>query len=212
MSNNNKYRLLDENMEIDGRQVFRIKALQSFNDVKEGDLGGFVEKEDNLAASADDLSWVYDNSIVYGESSVYDSSFVDGDSVVNSSDVFGESRISHGSKVDNSRIESSDIANSIVDKGLLFHSQATHEVEISNSELNFSSVENHSEIKDSFVNHSTLVNSSDVKSSKLFDSNLDNELVVDDSLFRHQSHGSFQEDIDALTEWEKSLGNDQELN
>lgn len=31
-----------------GMELFRIRALISFGDVKKGDLGGYVEKEDNL--------------------------------------------------------------------------------------------------------------------------------------------------------------------
>lgn len=36
-----------------GRNLFQIKALVSFGDVKEGELGGFVEKEENLDHDGD---------------------------------------------------------------------------------------------------------------------------------------------------------------
>ena len=39
-----KYELLDEVIEFnDGTKLHRIRALRSFNDVNEGDLGGFIE-------------------------------------------------------------------------------------------------------------------------------------------------------------------------
>ena len=52
-----------------GVKLFRIKALESFNDIKEGDLGGFVEKDENLSHSGD--AWVYDDAEVYGDANVY---------------------------------------------------------------------------------------------------------------------------------------------
>ena len=42
---------------IFGKKLFRIKALVAFGDVKEGELGGFIEKESNLAN--DGNAWVY---------------------------------------------------------------------------------------------------------------------------------------------------------
>lgn len=39
-----------------GRKLFQIRALISFGDVKEGDLGGYIEKEENL--SHDGNAWV----------------------------------------------------------------------------------------------------------------------------------------------------------
>lgn len=32
-----------------GKKLFQIRALISFGNVEEGDLGGFIEKEDNLS-------------------------------------------------------------------------------------------------------------------------------------------------------------------
>ena len=42
-----KYELTDETMEWEGHTLHRIKALRDFNYVKAGDLGGWVESEDN---------------------------------------------------------------------------------------------------------------------------------------------------------------------
>lgn len=53
---------------IFGTKLFRIKALIEFGNVKAGELGGFVEKEENL--SQDGNAWVYDNARVYGDACV----------------------------------------------------------------------------------------------------------------------------------------------
>ena len=42
-----------------GKKLFQIKALISFGNVEEGDLGGFIEKEDNLSQYGN--AWVYGN-------------------------------------------------------------------------------------------------------------------------------------------------------
>ena len=47
-----------------GTKVFRIKALVKFGDVSAGELGGYVEKEENLAQ--DGNAWVYGDAWVYG--------------------------------------------------------------------------------------------------------------------------------------------------
>lgn len=44
-----KFILTDETIEMFGVTLHRIKAVRSFGNVKEGDLGGFVEKEENLS-------------------------------------------------------------------------------------------------------------------------------------------------------------------
>ena len=63
-----------------GRKLFRIKALVSFGDVKEGTLGGYVEKEENLDHEGNawvyDDAWVCDNAIVYGNAMVCGSAMV----------------------------------------------------------------------------------------------------------------------------------------
>ncbi|EJF80293.1 hypothetical protein HNQ74_000003 [Bartonella doshiae] len=48
--------------------LYRIKALKDFDDVKAGILGGFIEKEVNL--SHDGNCWVYDDAWVYGHAQV----------------------------------------------------------------------------------------------------------------------------------------------
>ena len=52
-----------------GVTVKRIVALRDFGDVKVGDKGGFLEKEENL--SHDNDCWVCDKAQVYGEARVF---------------------------------------------------------------------------------------------------------------------------------------------
>lgn len=56
-----KFELTTESkINIFGKELFRIKALISFGNVREGDTGGWVEKEENLSHSGD--ARVYDNA------------------------------------------------------------------------------------------------------------------------------------------------------
>ena len=64
-----KYELTSECKIFLGRKLFRIKALISFGDVSEGDIGGYIEKEDNLAQDGD--AWVSGDAEVYGDARVY---------------------------------------------------------------------------------------------------------------------------------------------
>ena len=64
-----KYEITNESINFRGVKLFRIRALQDFRDVKAGDLGGYIEKEENL--SQYDYCWVYGNARVYGNAEVY---------------------------------------------------------------------------------------------------------------------------------------------
>ena len=51
--------------------LHRIRALRDIgNDVKAGDLGGFVESEENLSYEKDDEAWIYDDAIACDRSCV----------------------------------------------------------------------------------------------------------------------------------------------
>lgn len=63
-----------------GIKLFRIKCTRTFKYAKEGDLGGFIEKEENLNYSGD--AWVYDNAQVFGNAHVYGDAWVYGDARV----------------------------------------------------------------------------------------------------------------------------------
>ena len=77
---NKKYELIDETQEWNGRILHRIRALADFGDVKAGELGGWIEKEENL--SHNDDAWVYGDAQVYGDARVYGNAWVFGDARV----------------------------------------------------------------------------------------------------------------------------------
>ena len=115
---NKKYELTDETINHYGVVLHRIKALRSFNTINNmhvnaGDLGGYVESEDNL--SQEDNCWIFDNSIVMDRCTVSDASVV-----LNNSKLVYDTHLLDCSKVDNStlvsklNIRSSNISDSLV--------------------------------------------------------------------------------------------------
>ena len=63
-----------------GTKLFRIKALVKFGNIKAGELGGYIEKEENLDQGGD--AWVYGNAEVYGDAKVCGDAEVYGDAKV----------------------------------------------------------------------------------------------------------------------------------
>lgn len=93
-----KYELTDVTKIISGVTVRRIKSLIDFYGVKAGDLGGWIEKESNLAQ--DDLSWVYDDAAVFGDAKVFDNACIYDNAVVfNNAKVYGNARVYGTAKV-----------------------------------------------------------------------------------------------------------------
>ena len=89
---------------IFGTKLFRIKALISFGDVEEGELGGFVEKEENLDHSGDAWvsgnAWVYGNARVSGDAQVSGNAWVYGNAWVSGNAwVYGNVRVSGDAQV-----------------------------------------------------------------------------------------------------------------
>lgn len=64
-----KYKLTKETIEHNGRTLHRIKALKDFNDVKKGELGGWIEKEENLSQEGN--CWVHKFAKVYDDARIY---------------------------------------------------------------------------------------------------------------------------------------------
>lgn len=83
-----KYILTEETKEVGGHILHRIQAVRDFDDVQKGDLGGWVESEENL--SHDGNCWVsgngrvFGNGWVFGNGRVYDNGRVFGDGEVSS--------------------------------------------------------------------------------------------------------------------------------
>ncbi|MTU19857.1 hypothetical protein GMD36_12680 [Parasutterella excrementihominis] len=80
---NKKFELLfDDTIEVFGRKLFRIKAKINFGSVKVGEIGGYIEKEENLSEHGD--AWVCGDARVYGNAWVYGNARVYGDAGVKS--------------------------------------------------------------------------------------------------------------------------------
>ena len=88
-----KFELTSEFVTFLGKKLFRIKALISFGNVEEGELGGYVEKEENL--SNDGNAWVSGDARVYGDAWVSGNARVYGDAWVSGNAwVSGDARVS----------------------------------------------------------------------------------------------------------------------
>ena len=104
-----KYELTNETMELikeDGSKVtlYRIKALKDFGFINKGDLGGWVESEENL--SQEEECWihnnakVYDNAKVYNDAKVYRKAKVYGNvEVYDNAKVYGNAEVYDNAKV-----------------------------------------------------------------------------------------------------------------
>ena len=100
-----KFELTDEFVtNVFGKKLFRIKALVSFGNVEKGELGGFIEKEDNL--SHDGNAWVYGDAQVSGNARVYGNAWVSGNAQVSGDArvygnawVYGDARVSGDAQV-----------------------------------------------------------------------------------------------------------------
>lgn len=129
----NKFKLIKLCKVIDSIQFYRIVALTDFSDVKEGEVGGFVQFEKNLSQYG--TCWIYDNArvygnaIVFGNAKIYDSVEVFGNAMVHdnatvmdkviicdSATVFGNARVSdtcvvcrHGTVSGNALVSGNEI-------------------------------------------------------------------------------------------------------
>ena len=72
--NNKKYKLSNITMKFEGRRLYRIRALRDFSDVDAGELGGWVESENNLSQEGD--CWIYDNAKCVDNARMYDNSTI----------------------------------------------------------------------------------------------------------------------------------------
>ena len=76
-----KYELvLEDSINYAGHKLFRVRALRNFGNVKEGELGGYIEKEENLSHSGN--SWVAGNAMVLENAKVIMDARVGGTSFI----------------------------------------------------------------------------------------------------------------------------------
>lgn len=87
-----KYELTSETKVFLGKTLYRIKALVQFGNVNAGDLGGWIEKEENLSQYGN--AWVYGNAVVSGNARVYGNAWVYGNA-----EVSGNARVSGNAEV-----------------------------------------------------------------------------------------------------------------
>ena len=106
-----KYELTTECKEIGNIKLFRVKALTSFGNVQAGELGGYIEKEDNLSqdgnakvrgnARVDGNAWVRGNALVSDNAQVYSNALVSGNAWVDgNARIDGNARVSGNARVD----------------------------------------------------------------------------------------------------------------
>lgn len=94
--------------------VYRIRAKEDFGGVREGDLGGWVESEENLSQEGD--CWLYDEaiaclgSVVKDNAKMYDYAIVkDNSRVEGNSRIYGNVDISHRSVISGNVVLSDDV-------------------------------------------------------------------------------------------------------
>ena len=87
-----KYELTEESIEFNGHKLYRIKAIKDFGPVDAGQLGGYIQSEENL--SYDGYCWVYQSARVYENARVCGNASVSG-----KSHVYGDAEVSDGAWV-----------------------------------------------------------------------------------------------------------------
>lgn len=87
-----KYELTTETLQFAGRTFHRIKAVKDFGLVKAGELGGWIESEENLSQA--DNAWVYNNAKVFDKARVY------GDAkILGNAHIFGNAKVFDSARV-----------------------------------------------------------------------------------------------------------------
>ena len=93
-----KFTASDDKGNTNCYQLYRIKALKDFDDVKKGDLGGYIDKESNLSQCGN--CWVGYHARVYGNARVHGDARVDGEAYVyghaeiaDKAHIFGNARV-----------------------------------------------------------------------------------------------------------------------
>lgn len=99
-----KYVLTGETKEYEGKTLYRIQAIHDFGGIKSGDLGGWIESEENLSQAND--CWLFsgvacDNAKIFGNarvtgSELRDCAMVYGNTLVIGSCLSGNAKIFGG--------------------------------------------------------------------------------------------------------------------
>ena len=93
-----KYEFTGETITDNGKVLHRIRAVRTFGRVRKGQLGGYVESEDNL--SHDGNAWVGDKAIIYGNAHIGGNADIGGYAEVgDNARVVGNARVNDHAKV-----------------------------------------------------------------------------------------------------------------
>ena len=100
--------------------MLRIIALKDFSDVKKGDKGGLIEKEENLSQEGDcwvyEDAWIYGNAVISDNAKIYEKASVGGIArVFGSACVYGYATVCDNVRVyGNARIYGKALVHGIV--------------------------------------------------------------------------------------------------
>lgn len=99
-----KYELTSETLQFAGHTLHRIKALKDFGVFTTGELGGWIESEENLSQA--DNAWVYGDAKAYANAKVYGNAEIFGDAMVcdkveifDNAKVYGNAHVYRNAKV-----------------------------------------------------------------------------------------------------------------
>ena len=72
-----------------GTKLYQVRCIKTFKYAKEGELAGYIEKEENLSQEGNAWvsgnarvygdAWVFGDALVYGNALVYDGALICGD-------------------------------------------------------------------------------------------------------------------------------------
>lgn len=93
-----KYELTKQAIVVNGKKLYRIKALKDFTGVRAGDFGGWVQSEKNLSQEGE--SWIFDEAMAFENALVTGNAKLHGEAKV-----YGEARVDfHAAVFDNACI------------------------------------------------------------------------------------------------------------
>lgn len=93
-----KFELTTESIVKWGRTLYRIRALVAFGDVKAGELGGFLEKEENLSQDGD--AWVGENAMALEDAWIFGNAVISGNAIISGHAwIFGDATVSENARV-----------------------------------------------------------------------------------------------------------------
>ena len=78
-----KYEFTNTDLYFKEMMLHQIRALKDFGNVKKGDLGGWIESEDNLSQEGN--CWIHDNVKVCNHARVYDNAIIGGNVLITNS-------------------------------------------------------------------------------------------------------------------------------